>query len=406
MSTEQSPEVDQINTILTEAGKAHECGDLQRAQKLYEKLLGYGDHPLIRYNLGLIYFDLKEFSDAAHSFRAGLAMVPKEKDMLFNLALSLACNGEIKDSISTYLRVLELDPDHIDANYNLANTYRTDQQFDKAITHYRKVIDCDNSHGGSINNIAYCFQRIDDPVNALNYYKRLLELRPDDPGALHMVSALTGKTIDKPHENYVREVFDNFSSHYDNKLINNLKYRVPSQLLELIDGLDNERVAFTSGLDLGCGTGLSGEYFLGFVLSLDGVDLSGKMVELAVEKNIYQNLYVDDLESYLEKCKKNYDFFIAADVFTYIGNLKSIFSLTRSRCKKDSIFCFSTEHTTDDEFSIRKTGRYAHNPDHIKGLAASNHWKVLHCKMANIRMEKDAWIRGNLWVLQAVDQFS
>ena len=402
MSTEQSPTVEKINRILTAAGEAHECGELERAARLYKELLSYGDHPLLRYNLGLIHYELGDYKDAQNSFKAGLAMVPQDQDMLFNLALSYGSEGEIEKSIATYLKILELNPDHIDANYNLANIYRADQRFLEAVSHYKKAIDCDSSHAGSINNIAYCFQRIDEPENALEYYTRLLELRPGDPAALHMVAALTGESVDKPHEDYVKDVFDKFSSHYDSKLVDNLQYKVPTQLLTLIRSLDSQCRVFSSGLDLGCGTGLSGDCFKDVVGGLDGVDLSANMVALAAAKGIYENLYVEDLESYLEQCRKSYDLFIAADVFTYIGNLTSIFSMARTISAEKGIFCFSTEHSQSGEFTIQKTGRYAHNPDYIKELAASNQWNVLKCEMANIRMEEDAWIRGNLWVLQAL----
>ena len=132
MSTEQSSAAERINASLIEAGKAHEKGDLNRAKQLYRELLRYGDHPLLRYNLGLIHYDLREYGEAIKSFKAGLAMAPEDLDMRFNLALSFGCEGDSRNSKATYLEIVEVEPDHRDANYNLANLYRSEQQFEQA----------------------------------------------------------------------------------------------------------------------------------------------------------------------------------------------------------------------------------------------------------------------------------
>ncbi len=53
------------------------------------------------------------------------------------------------------------------------------------------------------------------------------------------------------------------------------------------------------GLDLGCGTGLSGAAFRGMVDVLTGIDLSTKMIARAKAKGIYDDLVHVDISSFL-----------------------------------------------------------------------------------------------------------
>lgn len=80
-------------------------------------------------------------------------------------------------------------------------------------------------------------------------------------------------------------------------------------------------------LDLGCGTGLCGQRFKPFARSLDGIDLSPKMLEIARNLDIYNQLYSDDVLTYLTKAQSNtYDLVTSAGVFVYLNELQTVFT--------------------------------------------------------------------------------
>ena len=56
----------------------------------------------------------------------------------------------------------------------------------------------------------------------------------------------------------------------------------------------------TTLLDLGCGTGLTGGTLRDMVDDITGIDISENMVEIAHEKDLYETLYVAEVEDFLE----------------------------------------------------------------------------------------------------------
>ena len=75
------------------------------------------------------------------------------------------------------------------------------------------------------------------------------------------------------------------------------------------------------------GTGLIGKEVYSDQIILDGVDISKKMLEKANTKKIYNRLFHNDIEQHLSKTRLDYDLYIAADVFIYIGDLDPVFKI-------------------------------------------------------------------------------
>ena len=57
----------------------------------------------------------------------------------------------------------------------------------------------------------------------------------------------------------------------------------------------------------------------------------------------------------------DFDYYIALDVFIYVGKLTEIFRLIKSRNKKPGYLVFSTEHTEKDGYHLLRTERYSHS---------------------------------------------
>ncbi|MGO8659116.1 methyltransferase domain-containing protein, partial [Rhizobium ruizarguesonis] len=53
-------------------------------------------------------------------------------------------------------------------------------------------------------------------------------------------------------------------------------------------------------LDLGCGTGLTGGALRDLCEDMTGIDISEKMVEIAHEKDLYETLFVAEVEDFLD----------------------------------------------------------------------------------------------------------
>ena len=235
---------------------------------------------------------------------------------------------------------------------------------------------------------------------ALRYYALLLEHNPDHQGARHMVDSLLGHEVDTTPEEYVRDVFDSYSGNYDESLVGDLGYSVPAQMRLLLDGLDEVPDRFAFGIDLGCGTGLSGAAFGDLVETFHGVDLSAGMLAAARAKNIYARLTAGSILDVLRASSQPYDFILAADVLAYIGRLDELFGAISGSAGSKAVICFSTETSLEEGFTLRSTGRFAHNPHYVRGLAAENDWLECCCQAAELRKEAGEWVVGNLWVFR------
>ena len=108
--------------------------------------------------------------------------------------------------------------------------------------------------------------------------------------------------------------------------------------------------SFGSVLDLGCGTGLMGFELRGSTQRLEGIDLSSKMLKQAKSKEIYDRLIQGDITEFLTSAELDFNYYFAADVFIYIGDLFKIFSLIKDRNKEGGKLIFSTEHSEKSGF--------------------------------------------------------
>ena len=177
-----------------------------------------------------------------------------------------------------------------------------------------------------------------------------------------------------------------------------LEYKTPKLLRNiLIKSNDNQELG--SVLDLGCGTGLFGTEIKNHCSKLEGIDLSKKMLSIAKQKNIYDKLTQIDIVEYLSTMPLNFDYYVALDVFIYVGELTEIFRLIKSRNKKPGHLVFSTEHTEKDGYHLLRTLRYSHSKSYIESLCKKFDYNISHFSTVDIRKEKGHFLTGGIYAL-------
>ncbi len=323
---------------------------------------------------------LKIFTDALEEFSLALASQPEDTDTLFNLALCQKKTGDNPAAIATYRQLLEVMPDNTDCWYNLAGCYRDNYADEQAISCYQRVLALDSEYLAALNNLAYLYHRSGDIHQAEICYRKLLTLRPEDDSAHYMLASLLGTPLDHAPDSYVRNFFDAYAEGFEKSLVDELGYDNPRQLYACFKrcvGLTEVKEVYEHGLDLGCGTGLSGIAFKEIVTVLDGVDLSANMLVQAAGKDCYNGLYQDSILHYLQTTTATYDFFLATDVFIYVGELTDIFTALRAVARPGAFFCFSTETLAFDRLSAAKDRQICVFPglytQHCRRLAAGRY---------------------------------
>ncbi len=391
---------EELNQIFTKATEDQQHGLFDSAESGYLRLLEYfPDAPFLHSSLGLLYYASGDYAGSRDCFIRAARLHPEDMDILFNLALAQKKSGDPAGAIATYTKVAEAQPESVDVWYNLAGCYKDDRQNEKAIETYLQVLKIAPEHPEANNNLAYVYQLTGAGEKAVYYYQKVLHYKPDHQAARHMLGALTSADATGSPESYVRDVFDNYSPHYEQSLVVQLEYCVPATIRQLLDESPDVNNRYAQGLDLGCGTGLSGQAFVDIIDALDGIDLSAKMIERAEAKNTYRRLYVGNIVSFLQSLQQSYDFYLAADVFAYVGDLAETFALLRSHAHPGTLFCFSTEACAGTGYRLQPTGRFAHAPAYIRELAGQTGWTVARSRRISLRKEKGAWVPGDIWLL-------
>ena len=152
-------------------------------------------------------------------------------------------------------------------------------------------------------------------------------------------------------------------------------------------------------LDLGCGTGLAGVELKPHSSRLEGIDISEKMLKEARAKNVYDKLTKGDILEYRTTTSLDFNYFIATDVFVYLGDLSEIFKLIKSRNRSAGRLVFSTEDTDEEGFSLEKSGRYSHSRSYIKSLCEEFNYQLCHFETKDLRKEGNDSITGGLYLL-------
>jgi predicted TPR repeat methyltransferase len=257
----------------------------------------------------------------------------------------------------------------------LGNLQVREHRSQDAIDTFSKALRIDDSAANIWFNKAHAQMQIGDVDGARESLTRTIKLDPTISAAAHMLKALTpqdAQKVDRGDDKYVKELFDSYSSTYDphvKKLmysaprvirqemakiyrgrftIDNAEEEVPAQLPSQIPGCTTiiPTISINSTLDvldLGCGTGLAGAWLKDYARHLVGVDLSEEMITIARKKMLYQELAVMSISTYLQQCTRKFDLVVAADVLSYIGDLRATFAQLLPTVNPGGHFCFTVE---------------------------------------------------------------
>jgi predicted TPR repeat methyltransferase len=242
---------------------------------------------------------------------------------------------------------------------------------------------------------------------AAQAYGEALRLDPEDHcgAAVRLAAMGRGDAPDIAPPAYVATLFDQHAEVFDGMLVDQLGYHVPMMLREAFEaqGLG----PFARMLDLGCGTGLTGESLEDMAAYRAGVDLSEGMLEIAAEKEVYDDLFVGDATGFLDSDDgPAWDLITATDVLPYLGALEAFCAGLGRRLAPGGVAALSTESAPEAAFRGRgfmvgpKT-RYAHDDAYLRGALETAGLTVLSAEPIVVRHDEGAPIPGRLVIARA-----
>ncbi|MGA2960302.1 MAG: tetratricopeptide repeat protein [Candidatus Korobacteraceae bacterium] len=96
-------------------------------------------------NLGTLYYNQEEFSQAERHYRAAIQCDPRYALAWFDLGNVLDETGRIAEAIRAYETAIALAPTYADAHYNLALAHERNREPRKALRHWRSYRKLDSN---------------------------------------------------------------------------------------------------------------------------------------------------------------------------------------------------------------------------------------------------------------------
>lgn len=395
-------DADHLQWTFDAAVQAHGEGRLDEAEAGFRAVLEVLPHEgEALFGLGLTLMGLRRFSEAIPPLKAAAAHPGAEPIRFLCLAQALYLTGAFAQAAETFAAMESQEGFHDGARLTWARSAAyaalDDSDADSALALYGRIAgpvaeDLDTVAREGFSTLV-AFQRLD----TARKLGRWLEARsPGDAIQAHELRVLTDPEIDRAPPAYVEALFDAFAERFDHQLVDNLEYQAPAILAEMV-GVTGRR--FTHMLDLGCGTGLAGPPFRAAVARLTGVDLSTAMLAKAAERGGYDALVHAEAVAFLRETPDRFDLIVAADVFSYLGDLGDILAASAEALSDEGLLAFSVEQG-ETGWRLLPSARYAHGDDYVRAAAVGVGLEVTQHRQTPLRRQADAAIPGGLYVLR------
>ena len=384
--------------------------NMAEATDIYSKILAQDPGSAeIHLNYGYALFKSDQTQEAIDAYRAAIRLNPGLGLAHINLGSALSELDQDKEAIAAFRIGLKTHANHVEGLIGLARCLRAQDEYEDAALSFKKALDLakdqSNDRSAVYWEMGYSLELSGDKDGGRTAYEKCLEHHPDHGVARHLLNALIGNTTETAPPDYVQDLFDDYAKSFDDNLVNELNYAVPKLIGDKLKSVIGKKI-LNSVLDLGGGTGLIAAEVRDLMdkssSEIHGVDLSSGMIEIANQKNRYDQSFVSDIGLYLTDSSQglaNYDAILSGDVFVYIGNLVEIFAGVALRLQQDGHFIFSVERLEKGDFELQSTGRYAHSKKYINGLANGFGFFVESVTDIIPRMDGNTEIKGLLFCL-------
>jgi predicted TPR repeat methyltransferase len=223
---------------------------------------------------------------------------------------------------------------------------------------------------------------------AAEVYEQWTKADPDNPVARHLSNAVLGSTeATQVPTDYIRTLFNDCATRFDATLAN-LKYCGPKLIVDVLRQVAVMPSEKWDILDLGCGTGMVGEALRPLARRLVGVDLSAGMLEIARQRNIYDELSEADMLDYLRGRSGCFDVLTASDVLSYSGDLGEFFQCASQALQQGGVVVVAVEALSGGgNFRLNPTGRFSHSLQYLRRVIESAGLTIAHIREDVMRYE-------------------
>ena len=166
-----------IDLIFQKAYLAHQNGDLQSAQKLYEQVLSINNmHFDALHLLGVLAEQVGQPRHAVALIYKAVQINPNIALAHNNLGLALQALGDFENSIKAFDKSIELQNKNFEALFNKANSLSELGRYGEALDFYNKSIEQNSEFAPAYNNRGNVHQELNNLDNALDDFHKATQI--------------------------------------------------------------------------------------------------------------------------------------------------------------------------------------------------------------------------------------
>jgi len=376
-------------------------------------------HAISWNNRGNALVEMTRYPEAVHSYERALAINPEFPDARRNRLYAL---GELNrggplfpeilcaqafemmqqqrwgEALNRFNDALAARADFVDAHAGRGTVLLEMKQLEAALASFDAALAFDPSHAVSWNNRGNALVAMKRFEDAAESYQKALAI---DPGLLQAAENRDNALFELRRGTrcppaYMRGLFDDFASHYDETMLEKLGYRAHLHLRTLANRVLPRLTPPWRVLDLGSGTGLVGDAFKDLVGGgrLDGIDIAPRMIEMARRRGIYDNLILGDIETALAEPGLNYDLILAADTMIYIGDLSAVFTGVLKRLDQGGFYLFAVEGMDQGGWEQTPMNRFRHSESYLREHAERTGLDFVELMECTLRRESSEPVKG------------
>jgi predicted TPR repeat methyltransferase len=390
--------------LLRQAAALHGEGDLQGAERLYRRVLALRpEDPNALNLLGVALRQQGRIEPAIASIRRALALRPDSPVFRASLGGALAEAGQLADAIAEMRRALAVRPDDPVTLRNLGQALAAQGDPHAAIAPLERAVALGPAAPEPLLALAHARRETGDREGAILAADLAMRRAAAAPAiaaqARFLLAALGREALpDRAPAAYVRDLFDQYAPRFDADLTGRLGYRTPALLAALLVRHGITPARRLRVMDLGCGTGLSGEALAPFARRLEGLDLSPRMLAEAARKGRYDALYEADLLDHLPRHRTAWDLVAAADVLNYLGDLGPALTAIAGALAPGGHAAVSIEAGEGAPVALGDGLRFRHDPADVAARAAAGGLVEVAQERTALREERGAPVDGVLFL--------
>ena len=346
---------------------------------------------------------LGRLEEAEAAYREAVSLQHDDAVALTNLASVLSAQGQFEEADRLLREALAFEPDLVGAHRALGEVLVDRGSPSEALRHFGEALRLAPDAGNSYRQFGATLYTLGRVSEAAETYRKWIAKEPDSGEAAHLLAGCTGGAVPaRASDEYVRSAFDRFAASFDASLAQ-LEYRAPALVEQAVRGALGEPQASLATLDAGCGTGLCGPLIRPFARTLVGVDLSGKMLERARARGLYDELVEAELTAFLRAHERAYELVVSADTLIYFGALEAVATAAARALRPGGHLVFTVEQLEEadapDGYRLNPHGRYSHTQPYVRRVVVEAGLVLLDITGVELRLEVGAWVKG--WLVTA-----